>query len=833
MLKSVALALLSYAVSTSAQVPFSPTSAEIGSATESLPQSQPLAPQTSVTDVALPYASMPTNTEGNTSVPVTPTVDPEENPIQTPSVRAVIPMTDSYFAPGSLVAAEPTYVPMPEGTGITRRIYVPPADAPVGMNLELPQAPRPAYLAPQMLPEATPGSTPPEVDPGSPDTTLTPEVNITTPTSTEGTTSVPTVEHTESTSISTPTVETVPLPLETSSRESSSLSQDNNNPMIEDLSRLNDSKIPTVSQTKNFDSVPPTSAEGTILGETITPSNASESVFPEAIENSQIESTMVFESNINTALDPLASTLQANTTFPEVASDAVKIAFLMPEKNSPLMPYAQTVLQGFMAKNFSTKNPARVLLVHPDATNDVQAQLNAAALSGAALAVGPIERNKVQAMSTLSYLPLPVLTLNQTETTRAIALTESEIEANRKRLAQQREAQEMAEAFSHAQTFIEGNIATGTNSESDEKTDDSFGRIATKSTVPGLISAREIEVPRVRYEPIQMPEGMLMFGLSMADDATYLAQLVAGSLPEKTESGQTPKILVIDIDRPNEQRLSQSIQDELIRLGHAPDKLTIDLKDLSRINKLFQFEVEKLSKEEFDEPLIKRSEDPVGYARQQLRIKYLLNQKRTRVAISEPPYHSIILVMNVETASQVRSRLPLRSQVWGLPMINPGDLTASANARARAYDLRNVTFIESPFVLNFNAQTVEQIYRVPAPRDITRQRLFAQGVDAWSLAQQLLMMQQQGSVTGLTGTLSYNLQESPIVVRHGQPVRIQRNAFKLERHLQPLTEPKTVTLPMNMPPILLTNEAQTLTTQPSEADGQLTGPYQTKSTTAP
>ena len=128
--------------------------------------------------------------------------------------------------------------------------------------------------------------------------------------------------------------------------------------------------------------------------------------------------------------------------------------------------------------------------------------------------------------------------------------------------------------------------------------------------------------------------------------------------------------------------VGRDFERQLVAAGFAPDRLTVDLSQFQRVSKFFDLAVERLSSSEFNETLIDREADPVGWRQQQIRIRRLKAAKRARAALSEPPYHAVFLAMDAKTASLVRSRLPMRSRVWGTPMINPGDPKTDPQAKA-------------------------------------------------------------------------------------------------------------------------------------------------------
>lgn len=459
-----------------------------------------------------------------------------------------------------------------------------------------------------------------------------------------------------------------------------------------------------------------------------------------------------------TSADPLAALLTGRAA-------PVRIAFLLPAADSPFEAPSQEILQGVLAANYASADPIEVLLVRPGADEPVASQLKRAALAGAMAAIGPLDRSKVAEIASLAYTPLPVVTLNQVDMDTAVALTPEEIAKSRAELEEKRAAEQHIRELVIAET-------NAMLSDAPEQTQAQQGGITSRSTVPGLVFAEELAVSTVRYEPIEFPRGMLMLGLSMEDDAARVAQLGLAALPPATEQGERPKVLLLDHDTPLEKRVSAAFERHLVAAGFAPDRLTVDLSQFQRVSKFFDLAVERLSSSEFNETLIDREADPVGWRQQQIRIRRLKAAKRARAALAEPPYHAVFLAMDAKTASLVRSRLPMRSRVWGTPMINPGDPKTDPQAKAMTYDLQQVALVESPLVLNFDAAEFEDMYRVPAPQSTVQARLFALGADAFAAATAIARGTNSASFTGLLGTVAYNLTISPKAERRGQTAMI-------------------------------------------------------------
>lgn len=450
---------------------------------------------------------------------------------------------------------------------------------------------------------------------------------------------------------------------------------------------------------------------------------------------------------------------------------SMRMAFLLPTADSPLEGPSQTALLGLLAANYASEHPAEVLLVRPGSNGSAVDQLKAAARAGAQVAVGPLDRAAISEIAKLNYLPLPLVTLNEIELNELTPMTQDEIFAERRL----REAQKNAAALEAAEERpLEAAMAEKEAADNQP----TGGRISNKTKVPGLVLAEEIELPFYNRTPLKFPRNMLMLGMSMEHDAEYVARLGVAALPETTEAGEKPKVLLIDHDTPLEKRVSQAFEQELIRMGFTPDRLTVDLNEFTRLRKFFELVVEKLNTDEFDEVLIDQEADPVGWRQQQIRIRRLQAAKRARVALSEPPYYAAFLAMDAKNASLVRSRLPIRTRVWATSLTNPGETATDSAARAMTYDLLQVGLVDAPLILNFNPEEFEQTYQVPVPETTFDKRLFALGADAYALSQSVAHGISSAQIKGLLGTLTYNLNFTPVVDRRAQTAMIQGGVVK-------------------------------------------------------
>lgn len=95
-----------------------------------------------------------------------------------------------------------------------------------------------------------------------------------------------------------------------------------------------------------------------------------------------------------------------------------KVALIVSPKGSPLWQATNPLRAGIRAAYERVKDKYELVeftLSEPSAVRDV---LNSAADAGAMLAIGPVSKPAVQAVSELSYLPLPVVAINRAHTER-------------------------------------------------------------------------------------------------------------------------------------------------------------------------------------------------------------------------------------------------------------------------------------------------------------------------------------------------------------------------------------------------------------------------------
>ena len=94
------------------------------------------------------------------------------------------------------------------------------------------------------------------------------------------------------------------------------------------------------------------------------------------------------------------------------SQNPIKIAVLMPSQDSPMTTFANSIVSGIKSENAQQSSPYEIILLPRKFGQNALSHLQDAALMGASVAIGPIGRDDVNEVSSLSFLPLPVVSLN-------------------------------------------------------------------------------------------------------------------------------------------------------------------------------------------------------------------------------------------------------------------------------------------------------------------------------------------------------------------------------------------------------------------------------------
>ena len=114
--------------------------------------------------------------------------------------------------------------------------------------------------------------------------------------------------------------------------------------------------------------------------------------------------------SLSSAQQAVSFAVSDTAVVPE--ENKIKLAVLMPHADSPLTVFANSIVNGIRAENSQQAAPYEIILLPRKNRQNALSHLQDAALMGASVAIGPISRDDVNEVSSLSFLPLPVVSLN-------------------------------------------------------------------------------------------------------------------------------------------------------------------------------------------------------------------------------------------------------------------------------------------------------------------------------------------------------------------------------------------------------------------------------------
>lgn len=399
-------------------------------------------------------------------------------------------------------------------------------------------------------------------------------------------------------------------------------------------------------------------------------------------------------------------------------SHCLTIALLMPPDGSPFTSASKIIGNGLLAASKTSATPAEILLIEAPESTSLQDVVETAVVSGADVVVGPLQRERVGELVRMSSLPLPIVALNMPAT--------------------------------------EINLAT-------------------------------------------VSSNLLLFTLSTDIEADYIAQLAVNTLhrPEATKpvsvtkndvtspmsvmdttETDTEKLLILTQSDSWETRIAERYEAVLRREGIPYEIYRIDDMDLRRLRekvspRLSEEDERRFAQRRQELLRLPSSTESERRIRTQA-LKRLDSDRSVRRAESTPPYAGILLALDAQSASVIRSSLPRKSRIWGTSTSNPGDPTTSSTATALAFDLEGLIFAESPLLLRYDAQSFEARFATAMPYSLAAKRLFAFGVDAYGIARQWAQSQSTIELEGETGRLVVQRAESPVVRRTPQTVIVHQ-----------------------------------------------------------
>lgn len=435
------------------------------------------------------------------------------------------------------------------------------------------------------------------------------------------------------------------------------------------------------------------------------------------------------------AIDPAAAPLAS--LLPE-EPDRLTIALVMPPDGSPFTAASKIVGNGLLAASQTSREPAEVLLVEAPESTSLTEVLQSAVVAGADVVVGPLQKERVTELIRIGALPLPVVALNHPSE----AIPDAEIPANlvMMSLSTENEAEYIAR------------LAVAALEES-----------APEAPVPAIpapdASAQDVSAPTAPVPAL--PDATA----PLADETGAL------TVPERQ------KILILSQSGAWETRIAESYAKVLTASGTPFEIYRIDDMDLKRLRE----KVQPVLSEEDERRFAQRRQELrhlPGTTESERRIrdqalKRLDSDMAVRRAESTPPYAGILLALDAQSASVVRTSLPRKSRVWGTSTSNPGDPSASSAATALAFDLEGLVFAECPLLLRYDAQSFTARFAASMPYSPAAKRLFAFGADAFGVAERWAQSNRSFEMEGETGRLVLDRDRSPIVERTPQTVLVR------------------------------------------------------------
>lgn len=432
------------------------------------------------------------------------------------------------------------------------------------------------------------------------------------------------------------------------------------------------------------------------------------------------------------ASEDVTAAAPISTLLPE-EPDRLTIALVMPPDGSPFTAASKIVGNGLLAASQTSREPAEVLLVEAPESTSLTEVLQSAVVAGADVVVGPLQKERVTELIRIGTLPLPVVALNHPSE----AIPDAEIPAN----------------------LVMMSLSTENEAEY-------IARLA--------VAALEESTPEAPVPTIPAPD------TSVPTDSVPALPGAASPLSDETAAlpaSERQKILILSQSGAWETRIAESYAKVLTASGTPFEIYRVDDMDLKRLRE----KVQPVLSEEDERRFAQRRQELrhlPGTTESERRIrdqalKRLDSDMAVRRAESTPPYAGILLALDAQSASIVRTSLPRKSRVWGTSTSNPGDPAVSSAATALAFDLEGLVFAECPLLLRYDAQSFTARFAAAMPYSPAAKRLFAFGADAFGVAERWAQSTRSFEMEGETGRLVLDRDRSPVVERTPQTVLVR------------------------------------------------------------
>lgn len=284
-----------------------------------------------------------------------------------------------------------------------------------------------------------------------------------------------------------------------------------------------------------------------------------------------------------------------------------------------------------------------------------------------------------------------------------------------------------------------------------------------KNRVDELAATKELPLPVVALNIASdrlkdAPSRLIMLSVSTEIEAEYIAALAIKALPETTESGEAPKVIVLKTAQDWEDRISAAYEKVLTAAGIQYEVFNVTMDNLQDLQDKLRPTLSESDLQMFLQMKTDAGDDEKA-------LKAVETAMRAKAAVSEPPCQAALLALDARTAGLVRNRLPLRTRVWATSTTNPGDTKGSSSASALAYDLNNVAFTECPLILRYDADGFEARFATAMPYSLPAKRLFALGADVLNVAEEWARGHSAFTLEGETGKLLLHRESSALVER--------------------------------------------------------------------
>lgn len=310
-----------------------------------------------------------------------------------------------------------------------------------------------------------------------------------------------------------------------------------------------------------------------------------------------------------------------------------------------------------------------------------------------------------------------------------------------------------------------------------------------RDAVLELAQANSLPLPTVALNAtaasgVNPPPELIELTLSTEQEAEWIARLAAASLPspEPSPDGAAPaagpaRVAILAGQTPREERLRHAYEHALTQAGVAYDVISVTPDTYADVQARFE---PSLSDE--DTAALRERERKLLAAATSDEAKKRIartvaSERRAMIVSAEPPYKAALLALSAQQTSLVRSRLPLRTRVWGTSETNPGDPQTSSTAATLAYDLNRVVLADCPLLVRYDAASFEARFDTEMPYSPSAKRLFALGADALEIASRWSRLEPVITLAGETGSLRLDRAAGAQVERAPQTILIRDGAL--------------------------------------------------------